>query len=111
MKGMCNTCEKILVCKKLCPEAEKYANQDEIKQAGDEVVQRIIENIAEDEHFWYVKEYEEDLPLRYKKAKWRTLIINLYIDGFSSIHIAYHVPYTARQIRRIIAEYKQGRTF
>ena len=111
MKGMCNTCEKILVCKKLCPEAEKYANQDEIKQAGDEVVQRIIENIAEDEHFWYVKEYEEDLPLRYKKAKWRTLIINLFADGFSIRHIAYHVPYGKSQSAEIIKKYKEGVRF
>ena len=109
LKGLCRECKKRKECKRLCLKAEKYADQDYGARDRDEIiVERNIENIEEQIDYDI---YYEDWPPNYQKAKWRTAVINLHKDGLSSGHIAYHVPYTTRQIRRIIAEFKKGRTF
>ena len=101
---LCQDCPKKSGCVELCAEAELYVNQDFVT-VGAGVFYKNIENYEE-----YV-DYDDEMPSVYLKARERAMVINLHSDGKSTDEIAYHVPYTKRQIRRIVAEYKKGRTF
>ena len=103
MRGMCNTCEKILVCKKLCPEAEKYANQDYVPAMEGLAIIR-IENFNDHDSFGHDKVVSINLdnPAVLKRA-----IILLYLDGKSTRKIAEYVPCSRRYIREIIYMYKE----
>ena len=104
MRGMCNTCEKILVCKKLCPEAEKYASQDYVPAMEGLAVIR-IENFNDHDAFGHDKTVSINLdsPAVLKRA-----IILLYLDGKAKKDIARYVPCSRRYIREIIDKFEEG---
>ena len=103
MRGMCNTCEKILVCKKLCLEAEKYANQDYVTAMEGLTVIR-IENFNDRDAFGHDKTVSINLdsPAVLKRA-----IILLYLDGKSTRKIAEYVPCSQPYIVKVIQNYRK----
>lgn len=110
LKGLCKRCEKGEVCKKLCETAIEYANQDYIAMSNSQINNLNMENIPIESCFTY-DFFDDFQDLRYQKARWRTAVINLYRDGLSYRHIAYHVPYSKSRIAEIIQEYKKGVRF
>jgi hypothetical protein len=97
-KNMCAKCEKVLTCKKLCKEAEKYVDQDNVKQQefmppGDDFE-------SSDTTPWGFI-FHSDCNVK----KLNDIVINLKKDGKSNSEIAYHVPYSKRHIRRLINDY------
>ena len=110
MKGYCEKCRKRDYCSSLCKKAEEYVNQDFVTvDAG--LIYKNIENKREEyEYEFEYGRFDEEYDLRRNKALYRAAIINLYKDGKTTDEIAYHVPYSKRQIRRIVAKFKKGRT-
>jgi len=104
MRGMCNTCEKILVCKKLCPEAEKYANQDYVPAMEGLAIIR-IENFNDHDSFGHDKvvSINLDSPAVLKRA-----IILLHLDGKAVMEINKLVPCTHQYISEVIGKYKSA---
>ena len=103
MRGMCNTCEKILVCKKLCPEAEKYANQDYVP-VGVELTGIRIENHDSNDAFGH----DKNISVNFENPTiLKIVIVKLYLDGKPTRKIAEYVPCSRRYVREIIDYYNK----
>jgi len=105
MKGYCAKCEKREKCKTLCAVCEAYVNQDFVT-VDEGLIYKYIEN--KEKEVDYDNIYDKDMPSRILKIRYKYMIIRLYEDGKSFSEIAYHVPLSERQIRRIIATYKKN---
>jgi len=106
MRGMCNTCEKILVCKKLCPEAEKYANQDYVP-VGVELTGIRIENHDSNDAFGH----DKNISVNFENPTiLKIVIVKLHLDGKKLKEIAELVPSNFQYASKIIREYKKSST-
>ena len=88
---LCQDCCKREQCKKLCPEAEAYANQDHVRKK--EMLKRNI----------YSGDYRSAFGQRDLSAHdLKKLILACHRDGMSGREIAYHLPCHYTYICRVI---------
>jgi hypothetical protein len=90
------------VWKRMTPSARnKYISQDYVYQK--ELIPRHeidFDELEDDTSYWGSIVPEDEKGLKY-------VVILLYLDGYSTEEIAYHVKYSRRHIYRIIEEFKK----
>lgn len=92
---LCQECYKKNGCRSLCPGAEKWADQDCVKQA-EHVPNKVLPDLDYGSCFGW-KDFSKSSP---KGLKW--IILQLHKEGKSTREIAYHLPCSQPYIVKVI---------
>ena len=91
----CTECPKYASCKKLCPEAEAYVNQDYVPQ------HEKYQNGRQATKYWPMREIEDKPRTREQSRKLKILIYQMLRDGKTPTEISHLLPITKQYVSKL----------